>query len=105
MYKHPAKRSGSWPSWRRLCEKALFALLLSAATAATPASAQVQMSAFGYGYAPTSTAAYDIAYAEANSALINECPGYVSDRYVIWYNVIWNGMTWVSQVQLGGYCN
>ena len=84
--------------------KALAAAMLFLALAST-AVAQVQITAYGYGYAPTSTAAYDVAYLEADRALRNECYGYVSNEYVMLYNVNWTGWTWAAQVQLGGYCN
>jgi len=71
----------------------------------SPAMAQsVPISAWGYGYAPTSGAAYSIAYSEADQGLRLNCFGYVSNEYVINYNIYFNGQTWVATVNLGGSC-
>jgi hypothetical protein len=70
----------------------------------SPAMAQSLVSAWGYGYAPTSGAAYNIAYAEAERGLTLNCVGNVSNEYVINSSVYPSGWTWVATVTLGASC-
>ena len=80
--------------------------LAVAAGSLSPAMAQsVPISAWGYGYAPTSAAAYNIAYAEAEQGLSLNCLGYVSNEYVINYTDLFYGQTWVATVNLGATCS